>query len=186
MRVPFSMPRTRPLGVAGAVFAGVFAFAEAAHWRSSHKRLGDHDVASGGRRPWSDPRSSPWHRGTLTSEGRQRSDHRRPRIRQPRESDRTESTGSVPAPVCARSIRWRVRPSSSSAGAPSRARTPEAPSSNASPERNSATPADHWLEDQSTTTWENIANAIPLIDRELTPIHDDQHRLELPPCGESP
>ena len=36
---------TRVLVTAGAVFAGIFAFAEAAHWRSSHKRLGDHDVA---------------------------------------------------------------------------------------------------------------------------------------------
>ena len=39
------------------------------------------------------------------------------------------------------------------------------------------------MEEQSTTTWENIANAIPLIDRELTPyttisIDSNSHHAE--------
>ena len=69
MRVPFSIPTrghvtaalgrvyvarervsvARVLVTAGVVLAGVFAVAEVAHWRSSHRRLGDYEGAGGHR-----------------------------------------------------------------------------------------------------------------------------------------
>lgn len=156
---------TRVLVTAGAVFAGIFAFAEAAHWRSSHKRLGDHDIARG-RRPWSDPRSSPG-TGTLTA----------------KDSDQIivvlgyGNRGERPNGI----NRFRARAGLSSIDPMARSallifcggavtgRTSEAAILDRFAREELGFTGRSLVEDQSTTTWENIANAIPLIDRELTP-----------------
>lgn len=156
---------TRVLVTAGAVFAGIFAFAEAAHWRSSHKRLGDHDVARG-RRPWSDPRSSPG-TGTLTAKD---SDQIIVVLGYGNRGERPNGINRFRARAGLRSI----DPMARSAllifcGGAVTGRTSEAAILDRFAREELGFTGRSLVEDQSTTTWENIANAIPLIDRELTP-----------------
>ncbi|MCU4296033.1 YdcF family protein [Brevibacterium permense] len=147
------------------VFAVVFAFAEAAHWRSSRRRLGDCD-ASADRRPRSDRRSSPDARTLTTAD-----------------SDQIiivlgfANRGQRPNGI----NRFRVRAGLRSIDPTARStllifcggavtgRTPEARILERFARDELGFTGRTVLEGKSTTTWENIANAIPIIDRELTP-----------------
>ncbi|MCS4594969.1 YdcF family protein [Brevibacterium sediminis] len=166
------MPVRLLAGSALAVFAGVFAFAEAAHWRSSHRRLGDCDT-SAGRRSRSDRWSSPGVRA-LTAAGRDETTA---------DSDQIiivlgyANRGQRPNGI----NRFRVRAGLRSIDPTARStllifcggavtgRTPEALILERFARDELGFTGRAVLEEQSTTTWENIANAIPIIDRELTP-----------------
>ncbi|WP_173153029.1 YdcF family protein [Brevibacterium permense] len=172
MRVPFSIPVRVLAGSVLGVFAGVFAFAEAAHWRSSRRRLGDCE-SSGVRRPRSARWSSPGVRA-LTAAGRNET---------AADSDQIiivlgyDNRGQRPNGI----NRFRVRAGLRSIDPAARStllifcggavtgRTPEALILERFARDELGFTGRTVLEEQSTTTWENIANAIPIIDRELTP-----------------
>lgn len=166
------MPVRVLAGSALAVFAGVSAFAEAAHWRSSHRRLGDCD-ASGGQRPRSDRRSIPGVRA-LTAAGRDENTA---------DSDQIiivlgyANRGLRPNGINRFRVRAGLRsivPAARSTllifcGGAVTGRTPEALILERFARDELGYTGRAVLEEQSITTWENIANAIPIIDRELTP-----------------
>ncbi|MFP3398273.1 YdcF family protein [Brevibacterium sp. H602] len=166
------MPVRVLAGSALAVFAGISAFAEAAHWRSSHRRLGDCD-ASGGQRPRSDRRSIPGVRA-LTAAGRDENTA---------DSDQIiivlgyANRGLRPNAINRFRVRAGLRsivPAARSTllifcGGAVTGRTPEALILERFARDELGYTGRAVLEEQSITTWENIANAIPIIDRELTP-----------------
>lgn len=166
------MPVRVLAGTVLGVFAGVFVFAEAAHCRSGRRRLGDCD-ASGGRRSRSVRRSSPG-------------------VRAPAAAGRDETTADSDQIIIVLGYanrgqrpnginRFRVRAGLRSIDPAARStllifcggavtgRTPEALILERFARDELGFTGRTVLEGQSTTTWENIANAIPIIDRELTP-----------------
>ena len=156
----------RALGIAGAVLAGVFAFAEAAHWRSSRRRLGDCD-ASGGRRPRSLRRSSPDVRA-LTTAG---SDQIIIVLGYANRGQRPNGINRFRVRAGLRSIDPAARSTLLIfCGGAVTGRTSEALILERFARDGLGFTGRALLERQSATTWENIANAIPIIDRELTPV----------------
>ncbi|WP_231939346.1 YdcF family protein [Brevibacterium siliguriense] len=170
--MPFSIP-TRVLVTAGAVLAGVFAFAEAAHWRSSHRRLGDFDPAHG-RRSRSDHRtrlgaapSSRLGSETLTSAD---SDQIIVVLGYANRGERPNGINRFRVSAGLRTIDPTARSSLLIfCGGAVTGRTPEALILERFAREELGFTGRSLVETQSTTTWENIANAIPIIDRELTP-----------------
>lgn len=162
-----------------AVCAGVFVFAEAAHWRSSHRRLGDCDVADPRRRRSS--RCASRHTATMRTAGSDQiivvlgyaNRGQRPNgINRFRVRAGLRSNGINRFRVCAglRSIDPRARSSLLIfCGGVVAGRTSEALIVESFAREELGFTVRTVREGQSTTTWENIANAIPIIDRELTP-----------------
>ncbi len=164
MRVPFSMP-VRALGIAGAVLAGVFAFAEAAHWRSSRRRLGD------GRGVVS-CRAQPQGLTGLSTEPRMTAGSNQIIVvlGYANHGERPNGINRFRARAGLRTIDPAARSTVLifCGGAVIR-RTPEALILERFARRTLGFTGRSLLETQSSSTWENIANAIPLIDEELTP-----------------
>ena len=180
MRVPFSIPvrghvtaarghmnfawvhmnAARVLVTAGAVIAGVFAIAEAAHWKSSHRRLGDYEGA-GGRRTRSTRPTSPAPAGSdqiivvlgYANRGERPNGINRYRVRAGLRSIDSTARSSLLI-FCGGAVTGR---------------TPEAVILERFAREELGFTGRSVVEVQSTTTWENIGNAIPIIDRELTP-----------------
>ncbi|WP_248284065.1 YdcF family protein [Brevibacterium sediminis] len=165
MRVPFSMPVRVFAGTVLGVFAGVFLFAEAAHWRSSRRRLGDCDT-SDGRRSRSDRWSCPDTRALTTAD----SDQIIIVLGYANRGQRPNGINRFRVRAGLRSIDPTARSTLLIlCGGAVTGRTPEALILERFARDELGFAGRTVLEAQSTTTWENIANAIPIIDRELTP-----------------
>ncbi|WP_432788927.1 YdcF family protein [Brevibacterium sp. K11IcPPYGO002] len=148
-----------------AVSAGVFVFAEAAHWRSSHRRLGDYDVA-GPRRRRSGRRASR-HTETMRTAG---SDQIIVVLGYANRGQRPNGINRFRARAGLRSIDPRAQSTLLIfCGGAVAGRTSEAHLVESFAREELGFTGRSVLEAQSTTTWENIANALPIIDRELTP-----------------
>ncbi len=167
MRVPFSKPVRVFAGTVLGVFAGVFLFAEAAHWRSSRRRLGDCDSSgSADRRPRSDRWSCPDTRALTTAD----SDQIIIVLGYANRGQRPNGINRFRVRAGLRSIDPTARSTLLIlCGGAVTGRTPEALILERFARDELGFAGRTVLEAQSTTTWENIANAIPIIDRELTP-----------------
>lgn len=154
----------RVLGTAGAVFAGVFAFAEAAHWRSSRRRLGDWECGHGQTRNDRRTNLSP---EVLSTAG---SDQIIVVLGYANTGPRPNGINRFRARAGLRTIDPAARSSRLIfCGGAVTGRTSEAFILERFARQELGFTGRSLLETQSTTTWENITNAIPLIDRELTP-----------------
>ncbi len=152
-------------GTVLGVFAGVFLFAEAAHWRSSRRRLGDCDT-SDGRRSRSDRWSCPDTRALTTAD----SDQIIIVLGYANRGQRPNGINRFRVRAGLRSIDPTARSTLLIlCGGAVTGRTPEALILERFARDELGFAGRTVLEAQSTTTWENIANAIPIIDRELTP-----------------
>ncbi len=180
MRVPFSIPTrghvtaalgrvyvarervsvARVLVTAGVVLAGVFAVAEVAHWRSSHRRLGDYEGAGGHRA----------RNAHLTGLTPTDSDQIIVVLGYANRGQRPNGINRFRVLAGLRSIDSRARSSLLIfCGGAVTGLTPEAVILERFAQEELGFTGRSVVETQSTTTWENIANAIPIIDRELTP-----------------